>query len=71
MNNISKSLENRIINFMINKIDFETAVKMAIEEENKFIGEMIEQTTERSQKAKKQICKNVYALAHVKNALQN
>ena len=62
---ISNSIEERAINLMIQGIDAIEAVKLAIIEENKFISEILEQTTERSKKAKATICKNVYGLIHI------
>jgi hypothetical protein len=62
---LSKSIEERTINLMINGMDAIEAVKQAIIEEQKFIEEMITQQTERSVKAKNQICKNVYGLIHL------
>lgn len=64
-NLLSKSIEERAINLMINGMDAIQAVKQAIQEEQKFIEEMIAQQTERSVKAKNQICKNVYGLIHL------
>lgn len=64
---LSKSIEERAIKLMINGIDAIEAVKQAITEEQKFIEEMIAQQTERSVKAKNQICKNVYGLIHLIN----
>jgi hypothetical protein len=64
---LSKSIEERTINLMINGMDAIEAVKQAIQEEQKFIEEMIAQQTERSVKAKNQICKNVYGLIHLIN----
>jgi hypothetical protein len=64
---LSKSIEERAIKLMINGIDAIEAVKQAIIEEQKFIEEMIAQQTERSVKAKNQICKNVYGLIHLIN----
>jgi hypothetical protein len=64
---LSKSIEERTINLMINGMDAIEAVKQAIIEEQKFIEEMIAQQTERSVKAKNQICKNVYGLIHLIN----
>ena len=64
---LSKSIEERTINLMINGMDAIQAVKQAIIEEQKFIEEMIAQQTERSVKAKNQICKNVYGLIHLIN----
>jgi uncharacterized membrane protein YcaP (DUF421 family) len=65
MKNLSKSIEERAINLMLNGVEAIAAVKQAIIEENKFISEMLEQTTERSKKAKNTICKNVYGLIHL------
>lgn len=64
---LSKSIEERAINLMIAGVDAIEAVKLAIIEENKLITEMLEQRTERSIKAKNQICKNVYGLIHLIN----
>jgi hypothetical protein len=64
---LSKSIEERAINLMINGMDAIEAVKQGIIEEQKFIEEMIAQQTERSVKAKNQICKNVYGLIHLIN----
>jgi hypothetical protein len=65
MENLSKSVEERAINLMLNGVDAIQAVKQAIIEEQKLIEEMIAQNTERSVKAKKTICKNVYGLIHL------
>ena len=62
---LSKSIEERAINLIINGIEPLEAVKIAIEEEQKLISEMLEQTTERSKKAKVTMCKNVYGLIHI------
>lgn len=66
-NLLSKSIEERAINLMLTGVDAIQAVKQAIIEEQKFIEEMIAQQTERSVKAKNQICKNVYGLIHLIN----
>lgn len=65
MKNLTKSVEERAINLMLNGVDAIEAVKQAIIEEQKLIEEMIAQNTERSVKAKKTICKNVYGLIHL------
>ena len=65
MKNLSKSVEERAINLIINGVDAKEAVKQAIIEEQKLIEEMIAQNTERSIQAKKTICKNVYGLIHL------
>jgi hypothetical protein len=65
MKNLSKSVEERAINLIINGMDVLEAVKCAINEENKLIEEMISQQTERSVKAKNTLCKNVYGLIHL------
>lgn len=62
---LSKSIEERAILLIESGVEVIEAVKQAIIEENKFISEMLEQRTERSIKAKKQICKNVYVLIHI------
>jgi hypothetical protein len=62
---LTKSVEERVINLMINGMDAIEAVKQAIIEEQKLIEEMIAQNTERSVKAKQTICKNVYGLIHL------
>lgn len=62
---LSKSIEERAFNLIQNGVEVLEAVKQAIIEENKFIYEMLEQTTERSKKAKNTICKNVYGLIHL------
>jgi hypothetical protein len=62
---LSKSIEERAINLIINGVEPLEAVKIAIEEEQKLISEMLEQTTERSKKAKATLCKNVYGLIHI------
>ena len=67
MKNLSKSIEERAINLMLNGVDAIEAVKQAIIEEQKLIEEMIAQKTERSIEAKKNICKNVYGLIHIMN----
>lgn len=64
---LSKSIEERAINLMTQGVDAIEAVKLAIIEENKLITEMLEQRTERSIKAKNQICKNIYGLIHLIN----
>jgi hypothetical protein len=65
MKNLSKSVEERTINLIINGIEPLEAIKQAINEEQKLIEEMIAQNTERSIQAKKIICKNVYGLIHL------
>ena len=64
---LSKSVEERAINYIIEGLEPLQAVGKAIEDENKLIAEMLEQRTERSKKAKTQICKNVYGLSHIFN----
>jgi uncharacterized membrane protein YcaP (DUF421 family) len=62
---LSKSIEERAMFLIQNGVEVLEAVKLAIIEENNFISEMLEQTTERSKKAKNTICKNVYGLIHI------
>jgi hypothetical protein len=64
-NLLSKSIENAAINLIINGVDPLEAVKIAIQNEMNLISEMVEQSTERSKKAKSTICKNVYGLIHI------
>jgi len=64
-NLLSKSVEERAIQLIINGIDTLEAIKQAINEEQDLIEEMIAQNTERSKKAKNTICKNVYGLIHL------
>ena len=64
-NLISKSVQERAINLIIKGVDPIEAVKQALIEDTKLAEEMIAQTTERSRKAKNQICKNVYGLIHL------
>jgi hypothetical protein len=46
-------------------MDENKAIELAFKQEQDFLSEMIEQRTERSQKALKQITKNVYGLSHI------
>ena len=62
---LTSTVEKRAFNLIQNGVEVLEAVKQAIIEENKFISEMLEQTTERSKKAKNTICKNVYGLIHL------
>ncbi|MFY7939221.1 MAG: hypothetical protein ACOVOQ_17720 [Flavobacterium sp.] len=62
---LSKSIEERAIILIQNGVEVLEAIKLAIIEENNFISEMLEQTTERSKKAKNTLCKNVYGLIHI------
>lgn len=48
-------------------MDENKAIELAFKQEQDFISEMLEQKTERSKKAKEQICKNVYGLSHIFN----
>lgn len=64
---ITETIEKRALILIENGIDILEAVKQAIIEENKLISEMIQQKTQRSKQAKKQICKNVYGLIHILN----
>jgi DNA-directed RNA polymerase subunit L len=65
-NIISKSLEKRAIDLIIEKgLNPTEALKQAIQEENNLCMEMIEQQSERSVKALDVMCKNVFALSHI------
>ncbi len=64
-NLLSKSVEESAINLIINGVDPIEAIKIAILNEQNLISEMLEQSTERSKKAKEILCKNVYGLIHI------
>lgn len=66
MENLSKTIEERAINLIIKGMDVIEAVKMAIEEENKLIDELISQRTERSKRAKEIMKKNTFAIINLK-----
>lgn len=62
MENLSKSIIKRI-ELIINTTDLTNPneiIKLAIEQENKFLSEMMEQKTERSKNAFKTIMKKTY-----------
>ena len=61
----SKSVEQRAINLIIAGVDPIDAVKQALTQDTQLCEEMIAQATDRSKKAKTQICKNVYGLIHI------
>jgi hypothetical protein len=63
--NFSKSVEEKAINLIIAGMDPIEAVKKALKEDIELCEEMIAQRTDRSKKAKNQICKNVYGLIHI------
>ena len=63
--NFSKSVEEKAINLIIAGMDPIEAVKKALKEDVELCEEMIAQRTDRSKKAKNQICKNVYGLIHI------
>lgn len=62
---LSLSVEQRAFELIQNGVEVLEAVKQSVVEENKLISEMLQQTTERSKKAKATICKNVYGLIHL------
>lgn len=62
---LSNSIQERAFIFIENGVEVLEAVKMAIIEENKLISEILEQKTERSIKAKNQICKNVFGICNI------
>jgi hypothetical protein len=69
MENLSKSIIKRI-EVIINTTDLTNPneiIKLAIEQENKFLNEMMEQKTERSKMAFKTIMKKTYC-THVLNS---
>lgn len=67
--NISNTIEERTINLIISGVEPITAIKQAIQEETRLIEELIANRTERSQKIRTQLRKNVYAIIHLKNAI--
>jgi len=64
---IPASITERALVLIENGMEVTEAVKLALEQEQKFISEMIEQRTERSIIAKKQICKNVFGICNIIN----
>lgn len=69
MINISNTIEERTINLIIAGVEPLTAFKQALDEETTLIEELIENRTERSKKLRNQMCKNTYAIIHLKNAM--
>jgi hypothetical protein len=70
MKAIEKNLETIIERLYVIMLENPTmnemeAIKLAFKQEQEFLSEMIEQRTERSQKALKQITKNVYGLSNI------
>lgn len=66
---ISTTIEERAINLIIAGVEPLTAFKQAIDEENELISELISNTSKRSQNLRNQMCKNTYAIIHLKNAM--
>ena len=64
---ISETLEIRITELVKENptMDIMVAFDIAFKAEQAFLAEMIEQNTERSIKAKNQICKNVYGMINI------
>jgi hypothetical protein len=67
--NLSASVENRAIEYILKGMDILEAVKKAINDENALCAEILQGTTERAKNVKNQMCKNVYAICHLQNAL--
>jgi hypothetical protein len=67
--NLSASVENRAIEYILKGMDIIEAVKKAIDDENALCIEILQGTTERAKNVKNQMCKNVYAICHLQNAL--
>jgi hypothetical protein len=65
---LSNSITQRALEIISNNssIDILEAVKMAIQQENKMLSELIENRTERAQGLRTKMCKAVYASAHLK-----
>jgi hypothetical protein len=68
-NLFSKSVEEKAIELILKGIDPIEAIKHALSEENNLISEVLAQDTERAVNVKNQMCKNTYALIHLKNAM--
>jgi hypothetical protein len=66
---LNATIENRAIEYILNGMDILEAVKKAIQDENALCMEILQGTTERAKNIKKQMCKNVYAIIHLQNAL--
>ena len=66
---INEQVENRAIDYILNGMDVLEAVKQAIQDENALCMEILEGTTQRAKNLKNQMCKNVYAIIHLQNAL--
>jgi hypothetical protein len=67
---LSKSIEKRALDLIEKGIEVIEAVKQAIQEEQTLINELIENRTQRSKNVRNQMCKNTYAIIHLKNAIQ-
>lgn len=67
---LSKSIEKRALDLIEKGIEVIEAVKQAIQEEKTLITELIENKTQRSKNVRNQMCKNTYAIIHLKNAIQ-
>jgi hypothetical protein len=67
---LSKSIEKRALDLIEKGIEVIEAVKQAIQEEQTLINELIENRTQRSKNLRNQMCKNTYAIIHLKNAIQ-
>ena len=67
---INEQVENRAIDYILNGMDVLEAVKQAIQDENALCMEILEGRTQRAINVKNQMCKNVYAICHLKNALK-
>lgn len=67
--NISATIEERAIQLILQGIEPLDAINQAITDENNLIGELIANTTSRSQNLRNQMCKNTYAIIHLMNAL--
>lgn len=67
--NISATIEERAIQLILQGIEPLDAISQAITDENNLIGELISNTTSRSQNLRNQMCKNTYAIIHLMNAL--
>jgi hypothetical protein len=61
----SKSILERVEKFAIEGKEPLEALKLAIQEENKFILEIVENKSERSEKAREILLKNIYGICNI------
>lgn len=69
---LSDSITYRALEIIHNdsSIDVIEAVKMAIQEENKMLKELVENSTVRAQNLRNAMCQTVYASVHLKECFK-